>query len=226
MILLAVVLQVTMAGNLPLIEVRVGDKPLWFLIDTGSPYTFLDSKAARALGLRPTETATVRGAGGGEVKVDVVKPVTFRAGDASFSDEVRLTDLSGIGAMIGHELDGFFGYEFLSRFVTTIDPAARRIVLDDPKTYCYEGSGAVLPIRFGGRTDRWIFVPGTIKVPGQRAASDEFFVDSGSGDDVNRGCRCQTHVRAQTQEFAFGRDQTRLSRRWQSAGKVIRSVYL
>jgi predicted aspartyl protease len=184
-ILLAIVLEVTMAGNLPLIEVRVGDRPLWFLIDTGSPYTFLDSKAARTLGLKPSETATVRGAGGGEVKVDVVKGVTFRVGNGTFSDEVRLTDLSGIGAMIGHELDGFFGYEFLSRFVTTIDPRSRRIVLDDPKTYCYSGSGVVLPIRFGGRTNRWIYVPGTIKVPGLRAETGEFFVDSGSGDDVN-----------------------------------------
>lgn len=184
-LLLATVLQVTMAGELPLIEVQVRDQRLWFLIDTGSPYTFMDAAVAAKLGLEPQSTGTVRGAGGGEVRVEVVNDVAFRAGSATFRDEVRLTDLSGVGSQIGHRLDGFFGHALLAQFVTTIDPAAGQVILEDPQSFCYSGSGAVLPIRFGGRHGRWIFVPGTIKVPGQRAEESEFLVDSGSADEVN-----------------------------------------
>jgi hypothetical protein len=178
----------TMAKEMPLFEVTIpGQKEsLWFLIDTGSAWTLLDTGVAARLGIRAQRQSSVTGAGGGVVNVSIVDDVTFRIGGLTSSHhEVRLTDLSGLEPLFGHRIDGFFGYDLLARVVTTIDPAAGRIVFTDPAHFRRSGKGATLPITFGGKHGRWIYVPGTIKVPGQPARTDSFFVDSGSSDGAN-----------------------------------------
>ncbi|HEX8171128.1 MAG TPA: retropepsin-like aspartic protease [Thermoanaerobaculia bacterium] len=167
------------ADNLPLFEVRVQGQPLWFLLDTGSPYTFLDPQAAARLGLRSDGHATVHGAGGGAVEVETIKEVAMQIGDVDFrAHDVRTTDLRGIAEMIGHPLDGFLGYEFLSAHVVTVAHDRMSIDAEVPK-------GVTLPIRFGGKTQKWIYIPGTIKVPGNDPVTSDFFVDSGSSDGAN-----------------------------------------
>lgn len=169
------VVPTKLAGGMPIFQVRVGGKPLWMLIDTGSPYTFLDTR----LGLTATRKDTVRGAGGGEVPVSIVDEVAFDIGGMTEKLEVRLTDLSALEPLFGHRIDGFFGYELLARHVITSEPG--RVIFDDDEVR----KGAILPIRFGGRTDRWIYVPATIKVAGQPEVEAQFFVDSGSMDGAN-----------------------------------------
>src|SRR4051794_17907268 len=86
---------VVMAGDMPLFPVTIAghSERLWFLVDTGSPYTFVDAHTAARLGLGAGRTDSVHGAGGGEVQVRIVEHVTFQAGGLRSSDhDVRLTD--------------------------------------------------------------------------------------------------------------------------------------
>jgi hypothetical protein len=168
------------------VEVRGHEKPLWFTIDTGSSYTFLDARAAAELGLKTEAATAVHGAGGGEVPVVLARGVSFvLPGLETSGHEVRITDLSGLEGLFGHRVDGFFGYDFLRALTVTIDPDQARVTLTDPAVFRHAGDGEVLPLRFAGRTGRWIYVPGRIKVPGHPPEQSDFFVDSGSGDAVN-----------------------------------------
>jgi hypothetical protein len=182
------VIPTTNASGVQLFQVRIAgaSEVLWFLIDSGSSYTLMDKTVATRLGLERQTSASVRGAGGGELKVDVVPGVTFHLpGVTSFKHEVRLTDLTGIEPMLGHRIDGLFGYDLLMRVVATFDFDQQRIVVTDPTRFDYRGGGVVLPIQFGGRTGRWIYVRATVKVPGQPPEESLFFVDSGSTDAAN-----------------------------------------
>jgi hypothetical protein len=168
------------------VKVRGHEKPLWFTIDTGSSYTFLDARAAAELKLETAGSSTVHGAGGGAVPVVLARGVAFVIpGLETSGHEVRITDLSGLEGQFGHRVDGFFGYDFLRALTVTIDPDRARVTVADPAVFRHAGAGEVLPLRFGGRTGRWIYVPGTIKVPGHPPERSDFFVDSGSGDAVN-----------------------------------------
>ncbi len=174
------------AEVMPIFEVRIGGGSYWFLIDTGSSYNFLDERIARKLGFTPRDAGTVRGAGGASVKVQAIDGVAFTLGETKTTfDDVRLTDLSGLESLFGHRIDGFFGYPLLERFVVTIDPKKQRIVLTEPAKFRHDGKGVVLPLRFGGRTNRWIYAPATVKYRGIAPVESQFFIDSGSLDAVN-----------------------------------------
>jgi len=171
------------AKIMQLFPVRIagGAEPYWFLVDTGSSYNFIDASVAARLRLQTRAAANVRGAGGAAVEVRAADGVTFELGEmrATF-DDVRLTDLSGLEPLFQHRVDGFFGYPLLERFVVTIDPRKQHIVLNDPAP-----KGAVLPIRFGGKTNRWIYVQASVKYAGNPPETSEFLVDSGSQDGVD-----------------------------------------
>jgi hypothetical protein len=160
-----------------LFQVRINGsaESYWFLVDTGSSYNFVDAKVAARLGLETRAAGTVHGAGGNAVAVNAADHVTFTIGDVRTTfDDVRLTDLSALG------IDGFFGYPLLERFVVTIDPTKQQLVLNGPIP-----SGTALPIRFGGKINRWIYAKATVKYAGLAPETSEFLIDSGSEDGVD-----------------------------------------
>jgi hypothetical protein len=176
------------AGTAPFIRVTVqgSARPLWFTIDSGSPYTFIDQHVAKELGLHMHKAAPINGAGSGSVNVQGVDRVTFEMpGFTTSGHEVRVADLSGLPALFDHPIDGFFGYDLLASSVVSMNPRLRMITFTDPARFHYTGRGVSLPIRFGGKSGKWIFVPGRIKVAGNREADTELMVDSGSTDAVN-----------------------------------------
>ena len=95
-------------------------------------------------------------------------------------ERINLTDLKQVNNL--REEDGFFGYDFLSRFVVVVDYAAQKMTIYDPANFKYTGGGESLAVRF----DRhWPYIKGTIKVKGLAAQTGEFIVDCGSGDAVD-----------------------------------------
>lgn len=174
--------------HMPFIRVVVHgtSRPLWFVIDSGSSYTFLDQRVVKELGLKTHGSGTITGAGAGKIPVTFVEDVTFdMPGFSSAHNQVRVTDLSGLPSIIGHPIDGFFGYDLLATTVVTMNPHLSRITVTDPARFSYQGKGVVLPLRFGGKSGRWIFVPATITVAGNPPEKTEVMVDSGSADAVN-----------------------------------------
>jgi hypothetical protein len=154
---------------------------LWFSLDTGSGSSYLDSSVAKRLGLQTSGSGSVHGAGAGTVPVNFIESVTFElAGLTSSGHRVNTTDLTGLQGH--HPMDGFLGYDFISRYVITLDYAAGKMTIADPPVFAYSGHGGVFPIKFRGK---WPYIEGTIAVPGVKPEAGEFLVDSGSGDAVD-----------------------------------------
>ena len=157
--------------------------PLWFSLDSGAGTNYIDRGAARKMGLPPGKKAYVHGAGAGEVEVERITDVAFEMpGLRSRNHQVNVVDLEPVQALWGRRLDGFFGHDFLIRFLVTIDYAARLLTVADPEVHSYEGPASPIPIQFNRRVP---FVQATIEVAGNPPLEDLFLVDSGSQDFVD-----------------------------------------
>jgi len=83
---------------------------------------------------------------------------------------------AAISAAEGRTVDGFLGYDFLSRFIVEIDYANRRVSVRDPNGFRYSGAGEVIPIEI---TRGNIFVSTYLTLPDRKRASGMFMVDTG-----------------------------------------------
>ena len=164
-------------------EIKVNSLgPLWFSLDSGSATNYLDIDVAKEIGVRFQGSKTVQGAGQGRVPVQVAENVTFELpGLCSEGHQIHSLKLPA-HEQWGHQLDGFFGYNFLERFITIIDYQAKRLTVTDPSTYDYDGDGEILPLEFD---DRLPYVRARITVPGNLPEESLFLVDTGSQDEVD-----------------------------------------
>lgn len=155
-----------------------------FLLDTGASITVIDSGYAAGRGIKTEGQLGVTGAGA--------------SGGASFSqlDSLVVRGANGAGVAIGHQkvavlalnahLEPFFwkpiagvlGYDFISRFVMTVDFDRAVLVLHDPRGFTYRGSGAAIPMSMSGN------IP-VVKARIDGAYEGEFRLDVGSGSTVD-----------------------------------------
>lgn len=157
--------------------------PLWFLLDSGAGTNYVDRGVAKAKGLSFQGRAQVRGAGSGEVEVDVIPDASFTLpGLVVRHQRFHAVDLSPVQAAWGRRLDGFLGYHFLEQFVVDIDYARRIVTVSDPTSHRDTLRGVRLPLEI---RERLPYVVGTVKIPGVAAQDSSFLVDSGSQDEVD-----------------------------------------
>jgi membrane-associated protease RseP (regulator of RpoE activity) len=111
------------------VTVRVNDQgPFRLVLDTGSPVTFLGTKAAAKLGL----TKSAGGAGQGLLSMlqPPVQVKSFAVGDARLPDmTVMILNHPTVDmlSLMDGPLDGIVGFSFFSRFRTTLDYAASTV---------------------------------------------------------------------------------------------------
>ena len=173
--------ELTLDGVFFQLQIAGSSEHLWFSLDTGAGSSYLDSGVAKRLRLQASGSGTVHGAGAGTVPVNFIESVTFEVpGLISPGHRVNTADLTGLQGH--HRMDGFLGYDFISRYVITVDYAAGKMTIADPSVFSYSGPGGVFPIKFRGK---WPYIEGTISVPGVKPETGEFLVDSGSGDAVD-----------------------------------------
>ena len=115
-------------SNLLLLPIEVNGKFKGnFVIDTGAVTTVLSHSMAGQLGVTPdTPDAKVdvgiAGVGGTENVVLRVPDVTLKTGDTSeVFPQVVSIDLKNISRMIGTEISGVVGYDFLSKYKVMLD---------------------------------------------------------------------------------------------------------
>lgn len=172
----------TSDGVLIPIRVNGSARTFRFIFDTGAGRTVLDRAAATSLGLKATSRGSISGVGSGRVPVDIVSGQWLAIDDLRL-DQVDL-QLASIGDAdtSGERADGIIGFDLLCATVVRVDFSVPRMTVVDPHAFSPPSDAEDLPIAVRGG---WMFVRGTIKVPGKPPVSDEFLLDSGSGDAVN-----------------------------------------
>jgi predicted aspartyl protease len=171
--------DVTVYGGI-FLRARVNNsQPLWFALDSGasSPF-FIDSRRARALGLKLQGHFTREGgAGPGTYEVAETRRVSISLSGLKFTDQTaHVIDFGEIEAQAGRPLDGLVGIYLFTRYVVEIDYFGNEITLYDPKTYAYSGAGESIPLTL---RDGHFFVPAKIEMPGRPRLDGQFLVDTG-----------------------------------------------
>jgi aspartyl protease len=191
-----IIIPFELSRNGIFLQARVNDSdPLWFTIDSGSAANYIDLTTAEKIGLDFRGIKTVRGAGEGLINVKVAEDVSFELpGLSSTGHTIHGVALPG-PEQWGRPLDGLFGYNFLERFVTTINYPEKRFTIEEPLTFQYNGSGEILPINFQGQQP---FVRARIKVPGNPAEESLFLIDTGSQDEVDHPLIAKTSQKTRT----------------------------
>jgi len=166
------------------VPVRInGSSPLAFVLDTGSTKMLLDSSVATALGLKPVGAGSLQGAGAGSIATKFIHDVSIGLpGIDSAGYEFSTADLEPLRTSLGVKVDGILGYEFLSRFVVTVDFESRNLTVVQPEAFHSNGSEQELPIEL---RNKWPFVKGELVLPGPVTVQDSFLIDSGSSDAVD-----------------------------------------
>jgi hypothetical protein len=132
------------------LQVVVGSRPLWFVLDTGDKYAIVDLSIAKSLGLELGDQVTVGGGGKQAVMGNFVKNSSFHVdGLEGFSQPLFLAvPLDELANLHGHEFAGVLGFDFLKNFVVEIDYLTHILTLYDASAYQYRGDGESLPITF------------------------------------------------------------------------------
>ena len=162
-----------------------GSRPLWFILDTGANTAAVDETLAKRLGLMPEGEAATQGVGSHDVAMKFLKNVKFSLPGLDFVDEVAITlDYRPNFAFQGRETEGIFSYDFLKRFVVTIDYAHRLLSVAEPGAAAstVPKDGEVFPLTFQHGLP---YVEAEITVPGNASQKTTFLVDIGSGDTVD-----------------------------------------
>lgn len=193
-------LPIKIFNNHIYLQVSVNNsEALWFLLDTGAG-NIINSRAARALGLKLKPAGQTTGVGEGYADVFFTEDVSVTLpgvtiGREKFvvislenveecSDKIEV-DLDGkltwrAQAAKGDErqpIDGVLGREFFRHFVVEIDYAAKSINLYDPKSYRYQGQGERIPLEVG---ETHIYMRAPITASGRAPINARFLIDSGA----------------------------------------------
>jgi hypothetical protein len=169
-------------GKLVYLPVQVnGSKPLWFVFDTGAPFSIIDVAAAGKLNVKARSSGMIHGAGRGEVPAGDAGEVRFTVGGlATRVTHAKLVDLSKVP--VPAKIDGILGAEFLEQYVVRIDPTRHQIAFYDPNHFVYRGEGRSMPLEL---TDSRLYVRvGLAARPGE-LVERRLRVDTGSEDSVD-----------------------------------------
>ena len=162
------------------LRVQVNNKgPLSFILDSGAAFDVLDEEQARALNVKFSDEAVVRGAGEGSVHISAGAGVSLSlAGVEIVKPNITILPIhSSISNNEGRDVDGLLGYDFFKRFVVEIDYANKRISIHEPKTYQYAGAGKIIPLE---ENKEHIFINATLVLADGRQSPVQLLVDTGA----------------------------------------------
>jgi Aspartyl protease/PDZ domain len=164
-----------------------GSRPLWFILDSGANTAALDETISQELGLKTEGSGETQGVGSNSVQMKFLKNIKFSLPDLDFfDDEIITLDYRPNFAFQDRETHGMFSYDFLKRFVVTIDYEKRLLTVTEPSAVTQTGDlqnrGTVFPLTFQSELP---YVEAEITVPGNPPQDTTFLVDIGSGDAVD-----------------------------------------
>jgi hypothetical protein len=156
-----------------------GKGPYRFIYDTGGA-NIVDPAVAKEIGAAGKGSIQGGGVGSTTESISFAKVASLQIGDATIENQlfgVAPTRL-GFGMSGGQPVDGLIGFEVLSRFVTTFDYGAGRVVLRMPGTNLPGSGGAdVVPFVLDGRQPQFAC---TIE-----AIASQCTLDTGARDSIS-----------------------------------------
>jgi predicted aspartyl protease len=177
-----VTLPTEIASNVFFARVTVnGAGPFWFTIDTGATLTVIDPAAATRAKLT-VQSAGRRsnvGVAAGETMVSTTTGATIEvAGFAPFSPSLLyVIDVQANARLLGHQIDGVLGTDFLSRHVIQFDYATQRVTLSTAPSADTTGRTRTVPFTIDGNV---LIAPATLTLPDQQRLTARLLIDTGS----------------------------------------------
>lgn len=131
-----------------------GHGPYTFVLDSGGDY-IVTPEVAAAVAARSSGELRLRGVGSGTEGASFARIDSLEVGKAVVRDQYALVlpIATSFGAAEGMRIDGMLGYQFLARFLTTIDYAGSKLTLTMP---------SALPAAAPGAAAMQFFLDGTI----------------------------------------------------------------
>lgn len=128
------------------LPVTIAGKERFWVLDCGAGKTVIDVGYARDLGLELTGEMTAQGASGAATYSFTTLPAFSLPGVEFEPQQVIALSIAPLfQQLVGTDVVGILGYDFLSRFVTRIDYAAKKVSFYLPDSFKYKGRGIELP---------------------------------------------------------------------------------
>ena len=177
-----VVVNAEIASNVFFARVTVnGAGPFWFTVDTGATLTVIDpAAAARAkLVVRDAGRRSNVGVAAGETMLSTTSGAAIEvAGFTPFSPSLLyVIDVQANAKILGHQIDGVLGTDFLSRHVVQFDYATQRVTLAAAPSIDTTGRTKTVPFTIDGNV---LIAPATLTLPDQQRLSARLLIDTGS----------------------------------------------
>ena len=126
------------------LQARINNsEPLYFLLDTGATWSFLDPSKAEALSLKTEGQRTILGGGATPVGITFAHGLSLDISGAKLSNQTFA--IAPIKIKSTRPVAGIIGSPFFKQYIVAIDYRARSLSLFDPQRYQYSGSGDVIP---------------------------------------------------------------------------------
>jgi len=156
-------------GNHIYIPVTVNCKERLWVLDTGAGMSVIEKSFADELGLKGE--GDMKGVGaGGTVDIQLTTLPSFSIEGIEFDPQTAaIIDMNDLTRILGVDIAGILGFDFLSRFVTRVDYANELLSFYDPETFEYSGDGRELDVHMqnsvfmveatldGEHTGTWLF---------------------------------------------------------------------
>ena len=134
-------------NSLIFLQARVNNsEPIWFMLDTASTYSFLDSTKAEALGIKTEGQNTITGSGGGSIEINFGRGISVDISGVKLSDQTFA--ITPWKRKHDRNVVGMIGAPLFKQFVVEIDYQAENLIIHEPQSYRYSGPGANIPLEF------------------------------------------------------------------------------
>lgn len=158
-----------------------GAGPIWFILDTGSNDNIVNQSRLEEFHLKTYGSLQTEG-GANTTSGAFLESVTLRVGDVETRNQhAAVLPLDGLEKVFGLPVGGLLGYDFISRFVLTLDYRAKTLSFSDPRTFHYHGKGASIPLLMQSSEP---YLRESITVKGMTIPA-LFILDVGAADTVN-----------------------------------------
>jgi PDZ domain len=151
----------------------------WFILDTGLSETAIDSGLQGTLGLTTHRSTTATGAGRGKLAIGLGSGTTLLLDHTQLKlPEVQIAPIGkDLTMFTGRKVGGIVGSELFYKYVVTLDFVHSRILLRDPQSFAYRGTGARVHFRL---VEHVPSIDGTLTLPDRTRLPIHLLIDAGA----------------------------------------------